>query len=560
MSKDALLGVARGARQTPQTEKADPRQVMNAAGGYVFKIDAEAQLRRFITIGTASGTYYASARELTEKNADTLMDMAGDPAAGLRMVEIIREMSVAGRAAKADYGIFALAVAVAFGDPVVQAAAYKASTDILRTGTHLFTFLRYVKLFRGLGGNGMKRALERWYSVRPVDKLGTQLVKYRQRAGFTHRDVLRIAHPNPGADESRDALYNWVVKPENHIEDVIKLPGAVRGYLLAQEATEPKEWARLVRDFNLTWEMLPDAAMNSPLVWEAFLDAGIGQTALIRQLPRLTKIGIARKHGARIAEQLRDPEKLRAGRVHPFNVLVALKTYQSGQGFRSRGEGWTPERVIVDALDDAFYAAFKGLEPSGKKHLIAIDVSGSMGATVMDSPLSAREAAVAMAMSIARVEPDWKLVAFTSGAATSWRSKSTRGSLQRGYWNRDNDGLTELTISPRQRLDDIVRETSGLPFGATDVALPVLWAQDRGESFDVISTWSDQESWQGSVHPYQALREYRKTVNPQARMVAVGMTATDYTVAEPGDPLSLDVSGMDSSVPNLVAGFARGEF
>lgn len=48
---DVLLGVS--TRYTPQTEKAEPTQVKNSAGGYVFQVDADTRLRRFITIGTA---------------------------------------------------------------------------------------------------------------------------------------------------------------------------------------------------------------------------------------------------------------------------------------------------------------------------------------------------------------------------------------------------------------------------------------------------------------------------------------------------------------------------
>ena len=35
----------------------------------------------------------------------------------------------------------------------------------------------------------------RWYAAQPVDALAYQAVKYRQREGVTHRDLLRLAHP-----------------------------------------------------------------------------------------------------------------------------------------------------------------------------------------------------------------------------------------------------------------------------------------------------------------------------------------------------------------------------
>ena len=39
---------------------------------------------------------------------------------------------------------------------------------------------------------------------------------------------------------------------------------------------------------------------------------------------------------------------------------------------------WQPVSQITDALEDAFYAAFDAVEPTGKRHLLALDVSGSM--------------------------------------------------------------------------------------------------------------------------------------------------------------------------------------
>jgi 60 kDa SS-A/Ro ribonucleoprotein len=44
-----------------------------------------------------------------------------------------------------------------------------------------------------------------------------------------------------------------------------------------------------------------------------------------------------------------------------------------------------------------------------------------------------------------------------------------------------------------------------------------------------------------------------------ARLVVVGMTATGFTIADPSDPLSLDVAGFDSAVPRLISDFARGD-
>jgi 60 kDa SS-A/Ro ribonucleoprotein len=39
---------------------------------------------------------------------------------------------------------------------------------------------------------------------------------------------------------------------------------------------------------------------------------------------------------------------------------------------------WTPAPQVVDALDAAFYAALGNVEPTGRRFLLALGVSGSM--------------------------------------------------------------------------------------------------------------------------------------------------------------------------------------
>ena len=59
-------------------------------------------------------------------------------------------------------------------------------------------------------------------------------------------------------------------------------------------------------------------------------------------------------------------------------MLAALQTYAAGRGARGK-HTWTPVAQVIDALDAAFYAAFGNVEPTGKRTLLALDVSGSMG-------------------------------------------------------------------------------------------------------------------------------------------------------------------------------------
>ena len=58
-----------------------------------------------------------------------------------------------------------------------------------------------------------------------------------------------------------------------------------------------------------------------------------------------------------------------------------------------------------------------------------------------------------------------------------------------------NTGLTPLTISPRQRLDDVARQIGNLPFGGTDCALPMVEALKHRWAVDAFAQREDNPIW-----------------------------------------------------------------
>jgi 60 kDa SS-A/Ro ribonucleoprotein len=228
-------------------------------------------------------------------------------------------------------------------------------------------------------------------------------------------------------------------------------------------------------------------------------------------------------------------------------VLAALVTYQSGHGARGTA-AWRPLGAIVNALDAAFYASFALVDPAAKRMLLALDVSGSMscGAVGGIPGLTPRIASAAMSLITAATERDHAFVAFTAN-----------GSGYGGQWSAGDPGITTLSISPRQRLDDVVGHIAGLPMGGTDCALPMRWAQANRIDVDTFVVYTDNETWAGGVHPAQALREYRNARGIPAKLVVVGMTSTGFSVADPDDAGMLDVVGFDTSTPPVIADFTR---
>jgi 60 kDa SS-A/Ro ribonucleoprotein len=542
-------------RAVPQTEPLQG-QVPNSDVGYSWEVDDWARLHRFLVLGSEGGSYYASEWKLTRANARAVERCVASD--GPRAVREIVATSHEGRAPKNAPAIFALALAAAAEDEATRKTALDALPQVCRTSTHLFEFATFVEGFRGWG-RSLRRAVGAWYAAQSPNALAYQAVKYRRREGVTHRDLLRLAHParrvsagNPklGLTPEHGRIFEWIVRGG----ETSGLPGLVDGFVRVQAATSPSEVASLVRAHGLPREAVPSEHLTSPIVWEALLE-DMPITALVRNLATMTRVGVVADGSAGTAEvvaRLADVDRLRRARVHPIAVLAALRTYASGHGARGKGS-WNPVAAVIDALDAAFYAAFASVEPAGTRVLLALDVSGSMeyGNVAGVPGLSPRDASAALALVTAATESRHEIVAFYAGKG-GWKAGERR------EWYLGADGITPLAIGPRRRLDDVIRVVSGLPFGGTDCALPVLYAAARGIEVDTFVIYTDSETWAGDVHPARALQDYRRASGIDARLVVVGMVSNGFTIADPYDAGMLDVVGFDSATPQLVSDFARG--
>lgn len=515
-------------KQTPQSEPIPGKaMVENSAGGFTFTIDDWKRLERFLILGTEGGTYYASERKLTKENAECVLRCI--KADGIKTVNKIVEISENGRAPKNDPALFALAMCAGLGDTQTkQYALEKALLKVARIGTHLFHFVAYVEQFRGWG-RALKRGVRQWYQFKTVDDLAHQLVKYQSRDKWSHRDLLRLAHPKT-EEKARNSVYKWAVDTE-YIEPVHKL---IEGYRLAFSG-EVKNKGQHILDYNLSREMIPTDWLTEKDVWEALLQK-MPMTAMIRNLATMTRIGLIAPMAdanKKIILALTNKDALKKARIHPIALLSALKTYQQGKGERGQNT-WKPISQIVDALNDAFYLSFDTIEPTGKRWMLALDVSGSMNdGNIAGVPsLTPRVASSAMAMTTARVEPNYYIMAFSSG-------------------------FIPITISPKQRLDDICNHTNGLGFDGTDCAVPMLHATKNKIPVDVFAIYTDNETWAGNIHPCQALNKYRQKMGIPAKLIVVGMTATEFTISDPNDAGQMDVVGFSTDSPQIMSDFAR---
>ncbi|UDL15933.1 Ro-like RNA binding protein [Microbacterium phage Pumpernickel] len=535
---------------TSQLKKAKKGQKRNAAGGFTFTVKGMDRANRFLILGSESN-FYSPGSKLTAQNAKTLIKLAEDPASSKELVDLIVKVSTEGRAPKQDPGLFALAIASSHGDADSKRYALSKLGEVARTGSTLFTFVTYVLQFRGWGP-ALTRAVREWYTDKDVDKAAYQIVKYRSREGYDHKRLFNVSHPKtkgtPFEGLSRFVLY----------EDSSDAPEIVKGFLLAQ--APGADVPALISEYGLTWEMIPTDRLNDVDVWDALLpNTPLG--ALVRQLPRLTRIGYLAplsKNTQEIVKRLTDQNEITRSRIHPISVLTALKTYSSGHSVKG-STSWTPDQKIVSALDKAFYLAFKNVEATGNRVLVGLDVSGSMGwgGITGHTNLTPREITAAIAMVIESVEPSTHIIGFTGGVSGSYGRRSGLKTAGAGKYASTVTPLDDVVNSTRS-LKDVVSSVSGLPMGGTDIALPMLYAMEQGLEVDTFLILTDNETWAGGTHVYQALNQYRQASGIEAKLVVFSTEATGNTVADPSDPLQLDIAGFDSGAVQVLSEFMRG--
>jgi 60 kDa SS-A/Ro ribonucleoprotein len=542
-------------KATPQTKPIPGREedmARNNAGGYGFKMQPKDMLDRFLILGTEGGTYYVNEAKLTEKAALNTIDCI--KADGIGTVNRIVEISEAGRAPKNSPALFALALCTApqFADVETRRAAFNVLPKVARIGTHLFEFVTYMQSLRGWGKLA-QQGIQKWYQEKEPDYLEYQMVKYRQRGGWTHNDVLRLAKPRPVSPE-HDMLYEFAKKgyisdKSTRGEESRHFP-LIEGLNAIQTASTVAEAVKCIVEYRLPMEAIPTEFKKEPAVWEALLPQ-LPITATIRNLRNMAKCGFLvpmSEASKTVADRISSEEIIRKGRVHPMQFLNAILNYpegslrvvnMSGFGFshtvkKSLDETWPVAPNVVEALNEGFMLGFQNVVPSGRPTMLALDVSGSMGWQwcAGSNGITPREASAAMALITANVEPNHVITVFK------------------------NDIEQFTGIRKGMYVDAAIKAVSRLQFGGTDASLPMKWAIDNKMPIEMFQVYTDNETWAGPKHTCQRLRDHRKAFGVKAKFASIAMAGNGSSVCDPNDPDMLDVMGFDTATPRILAEFA----
>ena len=371
--------------------------------------------------------------------------------------------------------------------PQAKALAFANLNKVCRIGTHLFHFAEYVNAMRGWG-RGLRNAVGHWYVDRGADDLAHQAVKYQQRDGWSHGDLLRLAHPKaPSAQH--EAVFRWMlagadslgereVKRKVRGEDRVakygavgELPKLIEAFEQAKRASSAGEIVKLINEFDLPREAIPTQWLNEVVVWEALLER-MPMTAMIRNLGKMTSLGL----------------------LKPFSEAKRLDRPQAARRDGAQACAHPPAGGACGAED---------LRPRPRRQGCAQVVAGVGGggrpgrSVLRDVPErgTVRQAGAARAR---RERFDGRLDdrgfvhlgprsergdgADHGGNRTGMRDHRVLGCGSGGYGGMHGggeSGITRVNLSPRMRLADVIKRIEAIPMGGTDCALPMVWARSQ---------------------------------------------------------------------------------
>jgi 60 kDa SS-A/Ro ribonucleoprotein len=530
------------------------RETLSSGGKVVYKVNDIERLKRFVFLGSENGTLHITKDTLTKQNLDCLERLLKEKKY-TEISNVINEYQ--NKVYKKDYILFVLARCCSIKTGVInkvldendesfKVECFQLTLELCKIPTNLFMFIELYEtinksLYNTTGWNTkLKRMITQWYNSKSLKDLMYHITKYQNRNNWTHRDVLRLSHVKT-SDTDTNTVYKYITKGKESVFADWGLDFVKFSYLIDFESlkteTDKETVLKLIIEHNFVREHIPTIWLNDIDIWYTLLQK-MPMTAMLRNLNKMTAISVfnQKEDAVNIVLNKLSENSIIQSKVHPLQILISLKMYSSGKGEKG-SLTWNPVQKIVAALDKAFYYSFKNVESTGKRILLALDVSGSMGWTNVCgiNCLTAAEVATAMSMVIDSQETNVTIMGFSSV-------------------------FKQLNISSSRRLDDNLKSTNDNNFGSTDCSLPFTWAQQQSRQFDTIIVFTDNDTNSNKIKPSLALENYRNKMKLDTKLIVVGLASNEFSIADPNDKNMLDVCGFDSSTPLVINEFIKGTF
>lgn len=550
-------------------ERVDARQVRNTdGGGFVFEVSVFDRLERWLILGSEGGSFYEKEQKLTKDNVMALRAALAEDY--VRTLTLVQEISVERLAPKNDPAIFALALASVDARESCRKFAYMLIPDVCRIGTHVFQFVTFRQLLGGGWGRGVRMALTRWFTQRGDQGLAMMVAKYASRRAvqgeqaWSMRDLLRICHVRPVSPQ-QELIFKWVTQVNEEkqekraaadrraVQSIAREPKAsiffyegsthqavtLQPFLVACDAIRTataKQAVKLITDHKLPREVVPTELLKHPEVWKAMLPH-MGMDALLRNLGKMGSLNMLDVGSSALRfilkERMMSEAWIRASKVHPMAVLIASLIYSQGHGEKG-SLSWKPNANLVSVFGTTMGFAFKNVDPSGKRTMLALDVSGSMTTSGLMGIKGLTPAVATAALSLVTLHTETPGDVLTFGFGTTFE---------------------ELQFGHMTNLSEAIKYIYGRNFGGTNIGLPIEYALKHKLKIDTFVIYTDCEVNSGrQVH--ELLSQYRRVTGIPARLIVVAMTVTNFTVGDPSDVGTLTIPGFSAATPRVISAFS----
>ena len=481
----------------------------NLAGAKAYTHTDAHALAQLAMTGTFGQTFYQDAQSQVDQLVS--LAMAVDP-------EFLAKTALHVRAKGHMKDTPALLLAVlASADPALFARVFNRVID---SGRMVRTFVQIVRsgqTGRKSLGSRPKAMVQGWLNAASDRALLAASVGNDPSLA----DVIRMVHPKPET-AGRAAFYAWLIgKPA----DTGALPQVVQDWLAFRAGATD-----MVPD--VPFQMLTDLPLTGPQ-WAQIALKGSWQ--MLRQ-----NLNTFHRHGAfdqpglvaHVADVLRDPARVRAARVMPYQLLATLTAATEIPG------------AVRDALHDAMEVSVGNVPILHGAVAVCPDVSGSMV-----SPATGYRKGATTAVRCIDV----------AGLVTAAVLRKNRGALVLPFEVK----VRECALEPRDTILTNAAKLAALGGGGTNCSAPLAWLNERRMAPDLVIFVSDNQSWVDGRNGGQAtamMAEWTrlKARNSAAKLVCIDIQPYGTTQAAERDDV-LNIGGFSDAVFDQIAAFAAGE-
>jgi 60 kDa SS-A/Ro ribonucleoprotein len=453
-------------------------------------------------VGTFEPTFYADARELAKSAVDLFYKFSQEDPTFLANAIIYARNKGFMRLAP----IVALVELSKSNEPVWPRRAFNAAFNhVIKTPGDLQDFLQIIRTSKTRGmGRSIKRAVGEYLmnmSEYSVIKYGSDSQK------MSIRDMFRLARPKPSGyyRNKADALAHYVVTGD-FSEATELLPQITAFEMFKVIGNSPEARMKFITEGKLPHEVVT-SRITETSEWMALMYQ-MPVFALLRNLVTLNRHKVFEdpKAWEYVAGVLTDSARIRKAMIFPFRFWSAYN--------RCQAEG-LPEPILA-ALREATELATANCPTLPGATLICNDVSGSMGGKISEkSDLTADDVASILAAA-----------AYKRSLAGSEIVSFDHNAYQR-------------KVHQTWPLMDIARSITGHG-GGTDLSQPIIWAMTAQRKFDNLIWITDSEDWvqwmQNKRGAIDAIRTYKRTVNPSAKFFFLQVMPYEHAVVPPEEP------------------------